>query len=417
VSVDLPPLVIPFAGERYTAMDRLTALLAPPYDVISRAERVGYAARDPHNIVHLILPEAPSGADQYADAAARLTAWRREGVLRRDAGEAVYVVAQDYTLPSGERRTRLGMFAAVRAEPFATRRVRPHEQTHSAPKADRLALLRATRTSLESIFLLAPDSDRALAQALAQAARGVPAARAELDGVGIRMWSVTGAPGAELAALAGRAQLYIADGHHRYETAVAFAAEDPRADRLLSFIVSRHDPGLTILPTHRIVFGAGRDAAKLIEQWRAWFEVGRVAPCMDRVERLAELGRDRTACIVAFPDDYDVTLVLKPDAALDRVPGMARTPAVRALDVVRIETLVVQYILGAGTATPSLAYTPDPRAAFEAVRNGRAAAAVLLNPTKVEQVFAVADAGDVMPPKSTYFAPKVPAGLVLRALA
>src|SRR2546425_12392707 len=97
-------------------MDRLTALLAPPYDVISRAERVGYAARDPHNIVHLILPEAPSGADQYADAAARLTAWRREGVLRRDAGEAVYVVAQDYTLPSGERRTRLGMFAAVRAK-------------------------------------------------------------------------------------------------------------------------------------------------------------------------------------------------------------------------------------------------------------------------------------------------------------
>jgi len=417
VSVDLPPLVIPFAGERYAAMDRLTALLAPPYDVISRAERVGYAARDPHNIVHLILPEAPSGADQYAEAAARLTAWRREGVLRRDAGEAVYVVAQDYTLPSGERQTRLGMFAAVRAEPFATRRVRPHEQTHSAPKADRLALLRATRTSLESIFLLAPDSDRALAQALAQAARGVPAARAELDGVGIRMWSVTGAPGAQLAALAGGAQLYIADGHHRYETAVAFAAEDPRADRVLSFIVSRHDPGLTILPTHRIVFGGGRDAGKLIEQWRAWFEVGRMAPCMDRVERLAELGRDRTACIVAFPDDYDVTLVLKPDAALDRVPGMARTPAVRALDVVRIETLVVQYILGAGTATPSLAYTPDPRAAFEAVRNGRAAAAVLLNPTKVEQVFAVADAGDVMPPKSTYFAPKVPAGLVLRALA
>jgi uncharacterized protein (DUF1015 family) len=417
VSVDLPPLVIPFAGERYAAMDQLTALLAPPYDVISRAERVGYAARDPHNIVHLILPEAPSGADHYAEAAARLAAWRRAGVLRRDDTDAVYVVAQDYALPSGERRTRLGMFAAVRAEPFATRRVRPHEQTHSAPKADRLALLRATRTSLESIFLLAPDADRALAQALAQATRGVPAARAELDGVGIRMWTVTGARAAELTALAGRAQLYIADGHHRYETAVAFAAEDPRADRVLSFIVSSHDPGLTILPTHRIVFGVARDAAKLIEQWRTWFEVGRVAPCMDRVERLAELGRDRTACIVAFPDDYDVTLVLKQDAALDRVPGMAKTPAVRALDVARVETLVVQYILGAGTATPSLAYTPDPRAAFEAVRNGRAAAAVLLNPTKVEQVFAVADAGGVMPPKSTYFAPKVPAGLVLRPVA
>src|SRR5207237_3130368 len=103
--------------------------------------------------------------------------------------------------------------------------------------------------------------------------------------------------------------------------------------------------GLTILPTHRIVFGVARDAAKLIDQWRTWFEVGRVAPCMDRVERLAELGRDRTACIVALPDDYDLTLVLKPDAALDRVPGLARSPAVRALDVARIEPLVVPYIL------------------------------------------------------------------------
>ena len=111
---------------------------------------------------------------------------------------------------------------------------------------------------------------------------------------------------------------------------------------------------------------------------------------------------------------YDVTLVLKNDARLDTIPELGKTPAVRALDVPRIESLVVQRILGAGTATPSLAYTPDPHAAFDAVRNGRAAAAVLLNPTKVRDVFAVADAGDVMPPKSTYFVPKVPSGLVMR---
>src|SRR5207247_9356845 len=136
-----------------------------------------------------------------------------------------------HALPSGEGRARLGMFAAVRAEPFATRRVRPHEQTHSAPKADRLALLRATRTGLESIFLLAPDADRALAQALAQAARGVPAARAELGGLGLRLWDVGGAKAGELAALAGRAQLYIADGHQRYETAGALQQEEPRVGR------------------------------------------------------------------------------------------------------------------------------------------------------------------------------------------
>jgi uncharacterized protein (DUF1015 family) len=137
---------------------------------------------------------------------------------------------------------------------------------------------------------------------------------------------------------------------------------------------------------------------------------------MDRVERLAELGRERTACIVAFPSAYDVSLVLKNDAALDSVPELRKTPAIRALDVARIEALVVQRILGADTATPSLAYTPDPHAAFDAVRNGRAAAAVLLNPTKVRDVFAVSDAGDVMPPKSTYFVPKVPSGLVVRSV-
>jgi len=424
VNAELPPLVKPFRGERYAARE-VSALIAPPYDVISREDRARFAARDPHNIVHLILPEAPSGGsgggggggggDRYAHAATLLATWRETGVLRPDPAESVYIVAQDYTVPSGERRTRIGMLAAVRAEPFDTRRVRPHEQTHSAPKADRLALLRATTANLESIFLLAPDPDHRLAQALVKQASGVPAARGELDGVGIRLWVVSGDQAAELARLAGRAQLYIADGHHRYETAAAHARQQPGADRVLSFIVSAADPGLTILPTHRIIFGAGRDAPKLVAAWREWFEVGRVAPCMDRVERLAELGRERTACIVAFPEAYDVTLVLKHDASLDSLPDL-KTPAIRALDVARIESLVVQRILGAGTATPSLAYTPDPHAAFDAVRNGRAAAAVLLNPTKVREVFAVADAGDVMPPKSTYFVPKVPSGLVVRSV-
>jgi len=417
VNADLPPLVAPLRGERYVARERLSALIAPPYDVIAKEDRARYAARDPHNIVHLILPEAPPGQDRYARAAAALAEWRRDGVLQAEAAESVYVVAQDYALPSGERRTRVGMFAAVRAEPFETRRVRPHERTHSAPKADRLALLQATRTSLESIFLLAPDPDRALARALTRVTGGAPpAARAELDGVGIRLWVVSGEAAAELARLAGRAQLYIADGHHRYETAVAYAQDDPTADRVLSFIVSAGDPGLTILPTHRIIFGAGRDQAKLIESWREWFDIGRVAPCMDRVERLAELGRDRTACVVAFPGGYDAILVLKQDAPLDKVPDLGKSSAVRALDVARIETLVVQSILGAGTATPSLGYTADAHAAFDAVRNRGAAAAVLLNPTRVEQVIAVADAGDVMPPKSTYFVPKVPSGLVVRRL-
>jgi uncharacterized protein (DUF1015 family) len=416
VNAELPPLVVPFRGERYAAA-RLSALLAPPYDVITPDDRARYAARDTHNIVHLILPEATGGADRYARAAALLSEWRRDRVVVQDPADAVYVLAQGFTLPSGERRTRIGMFAAVAAEPFTVGRVRPHERTHAAPKADRLALLEATRTNLESIFLLAPDPDRALAQALARVATRPPDARAELDGVDIRVWVIAGDAARELSTLAGRGPLYIADGHHRYETATAYERAHGAAGRVLSLVVSATDPGLTILPTHRIIFGPSGDMTKLLAMWRQWFDVGRVAPCADRVERLAELGRERTACIVALPDGNDLSLVLKPDAALDTVLGLGKSPAVRALDIARVETMVVQALLAAGRATPSLGYTPDPYAAFAAVRKGGAAAAVLLNPTRVEQVFAVADAGDVMPPKSTYFIPKVPSGIVLRPLA
>ncbi len=421
MSAEPPPLVVPFRGERYGAVARLSALIAPPYDVISQAERARLAALDAHNIVHVMLPERAPGSDRYEHAAALLAQWRGAGVLVRDGDPAVYVMAQDFALPSGERRTRVGMFAAVSAEPYETRRVRPHERTHSGPKADRLALLRATATNVESIFLLSPDPDRALAAALSEVVtKSAPDARAELGGVGIRFWAVGGEAASRLPHLASRLPLYIADGHHRYETAVTYARERPggEADRVLAFVVPAGDPGLAILPTHRVVFGSGRDATKLIAQWRTWFDVGRVAPCADRLERLGQLSRGgRTACIVAFPDGNDVSLVLKPDAPLDQVPELGRTPAVRALDVARIEALVVQAILGAGTATPSVTYTADARAAFDAVRTGGAAVAVLLEAPKVEEVFAVADAGDVMPPKSTYFVPKVPSGLVLRPLA
>ncbi len=420
MSADPPPLVVPFRGERYADAQHLSALVAPPYDVISKTERAQLAALHEHNIVRVMLPEAPGGAgaaaggDRYAHAAALLAEWRRAGVLVRDAAPAVYVMAQEFALPAGERRTRIGMFAAVSAEPYETRRVRPHERTHSGPKADRLALLRATGSNVESIFVLAPDPGGALATALGDVARRPPDARAALGGVRISLWVVTGEAASRLAHLASRHPLYIADGHHRYETAVTYARERPAADRVLAFIVSAEERGLTILPTHRIVFGGGRDATQLVAWWRQWFDVGRVAPCADRIERLAELGREGTACIVALPDGNDLSLVLKRDAPLDRAPDLGATPAVRSLDVARVETLVVQAILGAGTATPSLTYSADPQAAFDAVRKGRAAAAVLLNPTRVEQVFAVADAGDVMPQKSTYFVPKVPSGLVVR---
>ncbi|HEX9775430.1 MAG TPA: hypothetical protein VGB83_07610, partial [Actinomycetota bacterium] len=155
----------------------------------------------------------------------------------------------------------------------------------------------------------------------------------------------------------------------------------------------------------------------LLDFWRRFFDVGRLAPCADRMERLAQLGASATACLVALPAGRDLSLVLRKDAPLGDVPGLSQSPALRSLDVAVVEELVVKELLRLDSSTPTLTYTADARAAFEAVRRGAAASAVLLNGTKVPQVFAVADAGEFMPPKSTYFVPKVPSGLVLRPVA
>ena len=407
-------LVAPFRGERYAAVERLNALIAPPYDVIDQAERARYAALAAENIVHVMLPEAPPGApedDRYRAAAERLASWRRTGVLRRDPEPALYVLAQDFTLPTGERLTRRGVFAAVAAEGYEPRRVRPHERTHAGPKADRLALMRATATNIESIFVLAPDRDRALATALAKVSQGKPDATAELNGVGIRLWIVRDPSRFPLPP----SPLYIADGHHRYETASAYALENPAADRVLALIVSAQDPGLAVLPTHRVIFGTGRELEHMLPRWREWFDVQPLAPGSDPVATLASLGKGRTACLVADRSRI-LTLLLKPGSLPDRLPRLAQSAAVRDLDVATIESLVVKEILGAGMSTPIVRYVADAKEALGMVQDGGAVMAVLLNPTKVEQVFAVADAGDVMPPKSTYFVPKVPSGLVLRPL-
>ena len=409
-------LVAPFQGERYAAVDRLSSLIAPPYDVIDQAERAQYAALAAENIVHVMLPEAPPGKPEdgrYGVAAERLAAWRRDGVLRRDARPTLYVLAQDFTLPTGERLTRRGVFAAVAAEGYEPRRVRPHERTHAGPKADRLALMRATATNIESIFLLAPDRDRALADAVAKVSEGTPDATAELNGVGIRLWIAHDPSPFPLPP----SPLYIADGHHRYETASAYALENPggAADRVLALIVSAQDPGLAVLPTHRVIFGTGRELERMLPRWREWFDVQPFAADRDPVAALASLGKGRTACLVADRSRI-LALLLKPGALPDRLPSLAQSSAVRDLDVARIESLVVKEILGAGTSTPIVRYVADAKEALGMVQQGGAAVAVLLNPTRVEQVFAVADAGDVMPPKSTYFVPKVPSGLVLRPL-
>jgi uncharacterized protein (DUF1015 family) len=407
----LEPLVVPFAGERYREHDRLSDLIAPPYDVIPPARRKALGDRDPHNIVRVILPDGDA-EQRYADAAALLAQWRDEGVLRADEEPGLYVVQQEFTTPAGERRTRTGFIGAVAVEPFSGGRVKAHERTHAGPKIDRLALLRATSTMCEALLMVTRDDDGQVSRLLERAVAGEPLSTAELDGVRIAVWQVTGRDADALAEASRIGPLYVADGHHRYETAIAYRQGVPAGARTLAVIVPARDPGLVILPTHRIVFGASLDVAAIIEGLRERFHIHELPTDVSYVQHLAEL-RDRgTACVVVQPDGHAVALLLKPGAKLGDLP-FANEPTVASLDVARIDELVVKRLRSAAGDHGALEYSADADYVIEQVLGGGVAAGVLVNPTSLEQVLAVADAGSVMPQKATFFAPKVPSGLVL----
>ncbi|MDH3495681.1 MAG: DUF1015 domain-containing protein [Gemmatimonadota bacterium] len=392
----LPPLIAPFAAERYRAVDRLGDLVAPPYDVISMTFRDTLAARHPHNIVRLILPSGPG--NRYDAAAKLLAQWRAEGVLERDPAPGVYVVQQEFLTPDGRTHLRTGVIAGLHVEPYDAGRVRPHEHTHRGPKEDRLALARATGAMLETIFVLARDERGHLQRRLDGVTHHEPLAVAELDGVAIGLWRVGGVQGREIAHAVGDGPLYIADGHHRFETANALRAELPVAERMPALVVPLRDPGLFVLPTHRLVTGTPIDPVALVTAWARHFAVDEREAELDPRGLLEGLGAGASA-VVVLPQGRVLAL-------------SAPSPQDGELEIAVVERDVVQPLLAAAGPAGALSYTAHPGEVFDAVGRGSAAAGVLVRPTPVERVLAVADARGVMPPKSTYFAPKVPSGLV-----
>ena len=406
----LSPLVTPFAGERYSEAERFSELIAPPYDVISPEQRRTYSERHDHNIVRLILP--PGNGDRYTKAATVLGAWRNQGVVVRDADPSVYVVQQEFETPDGVVRARTGVIGAVAVEPYDRGRVRPHERTHRGPKKDRLALMRSTRAMFEALLMMTRDRDGELRERLRSATVRDPDVQGDLGGARISLWRVKGSEGEALAgAASAEGALYIADGHHRYETADTYRSEVPAADRTLGLVVPIGDPGLVVLPTHRIIHGRPVDRSALLGDLAERFHVTELASAADAESFLH--GQDELVrCVIYLPGPVLLGVALNPEADLSELP-FAGEPTVLSLDVAKIDSLVVDTIrAGAGSDT-RVSYSPTIDTAIEGAHADGASAAVLLNPTAVEQVLAVADAGAFMPQKSTYFAPKVPSGLVI----
>lgn len=426
------PIVRPFRALIY---DRARVadpgrVLAPPYDVIDAAQRAELAARDPRNVVHLILPE--DGADRYARAAARLREWIEEGALVRERTPALWVHAHEFDLPgrgASGRRTRTGVWAAVRLVELDRGEILPHERTLAGPKADRLALLRACRTQLSPIFFIAEDPSGGVAEAIAATVSQTPDTVCEFPaGERHTLRRVTGAAAEGLAGLLGRGTLLIADGHHRYETALAFRDEVreakeggrfPGAELVLAYIVSERDPGLVLLPTHRTLAGLLEfDAVRVVERVRQWFDVSelRATDTGGLVRALERGDPGRGATFVAWLRGQRSAVLLRL-----RVEAASRLPeALRDVPVAALHDVFLPEVFGLDAERQRqgghLAFTRDADEALRRVRDGDAQAAFFLLPPTFAQLRAAAAAGARFPQKTTYFAPKVPTGIALRPL-
>jgi uncharacterized protein (DUF1015 family) len=344
-------VVKPFRALRYDERRAgpLASLVAPPYDVISPEERERYLAHSPYSVVRLTLPDDEAGAAQA------LAEWQREGVLVRDDRPALWWLAQDYTGPDGVARRRDGLVGALRVEPYSSGMIRPHERTHAGPKEGRLRLLRALRAHVEPIFLLYEGG--------LEPPTGEPLLDVDLDGIRSRLWRLEKEPPAELA----DASLLIADGHHRYETALAFHEEDgtEASAWLLAVLVPTAQEGLTIFPTHRIALRTR--------------ELPALEPAPSNGRAQAEVyTRTGSGFLVGERGELDAELV--------------------------------------GRYAEEVRYTPSAEEARAAVDRGDAEAAFLLRPPTVEQVAALAESGRTMPQKSTYFYPKLTSGLLFLPL-
>ncbi len=394
---------------RYTpgVAGALGDLVAPPYDVIDAEGRAALLARNPHNAVHLELPDPP-----YEQVGALVAAWVATGVLARTERPGVVAWTQAFALPDGTRHERRVILAAVRAEPYATRQVRPHERTHSGPKEDRLKLLYGAGHQISPVYGLYPDAQGAVWQAIDDASAADVSAFTTDDGTHNRVWWVDDPAALDAAAeLMDSRWILIADGHHRYETAVRFAQErrDGGAgagphELVMMGLTAFEDPGLVVLPTHRVLAAAPVNVAE-------GFTVAAV-PDLDTLQ----------LTLRAAPLDAPAFGLVRPSgAAVLTAPAVPDASPAARLDVAVLEQRVFRRHYDRDQAALAhdgvLTYVKDAAEAWQLGTSGAAAAVFILRDLPKQAVMDVAEAGETMPQKSTYFFPKLSTGVAFHPLA
>ena len=430
--------ILPFRALRYD-LQRVSAsqVVTQPYDKITPAMQEGYYAASPYNLVRIILgrrePGDNAGHNVYTRAASFARQWRNEGILRQDSAPSIYTYSQTFTAPSGATFERRGFIALGRVEDYSAKVVYRHEQTLSKPKADRLDLLRTTRAHYEQLFLLYEDAGEVASLLTPKPGTAPTIDVADEYGVSHRVWQISDA--AVIASVQDKMRdkkLVIADGHHRYETALNFrdecraaagASSNPQApyEFVMMTFVNMNDPGLLVLPTHRVVHSLESFSADEFQKSSsAFYTVEDVDPALDAARAnalLQERGRTGTALLAVTANRAFVLHTPKP-ASAKFFAGLS--PRQQALDVVQLHKCLLEGVLKLSEESirnqQNLSYLRDASEALAQVRKGAANIAFLMNACPVPQVRDVAFAGEVMPQKSTDFYPKLLSGLTAYAL-
>ena len=410
--------VIPFRGLRYNAteVEGIANVIAPPYDVIKPEERAALEAHHPANIIRLILsqphPDDTDEANQYTRAARLMNRWITDGTLVRDATPRYYIYDQSFSAPDGKNYTRRALIGLVKLEPFENRVVLPHEKTHAGPKADRLNLMRQCHANLSPIFLLYADPTGDIEQIMESF---TDAHQPEIDcaetfGSTHQLWCLDDAErNNEIQNLFSSKPLLIADGHHRYETALAFQEEMahtglPGYAYMMVNLVRMESPGLAVLAIHRLLDKLSSDRinaaiAKLPEV----FEVHKVDTQVNLMAQLESL-KGKSPAVGMYTADNNYRLLIPHST----IPSQ--------LDVTLVQETLIKEMFQVETLADHISYTAYADDAVAHVKGSADRVALLMNPTPVEQVLEVAMAGSTMPQKSTYFYPKMATGFVLNLL-
>ncbi|MFO1520041.1 MAG: DUF1015 domain-containing protein [bacterium] len=435
------PTVAPFRGLRYNTqkIQDVSQVVAPPYDVIDEKYRDVLYNRHPNNVIRLILTKdddgKAAGKNKYEAAKQYLDDWKKsEGLIRDDAPQ-IYVYHQTYKLEDGRELKRKGFIGLRRLESFEDGKIRPHEYTFAGPKADRLNLIKATETNLSPIFGIYGDSGRAVENLLKNASNEKPLFDIVTDdGNRHQLWGVSDPKiHAELNRLMENKTVFIADGHHRYETALNYRnlkraeLKDAKGDEpfnyVMMYLCAMEDEGLVILPTHRVVTVPPASPWKDIqERLQKHFDITEYGLSDEKkaLARLNELSSQNIAFLVTTKEG--LKLLSTDSKRVDGIAELAKFPkAVRDLDVVILHQYLLPHAFKMDVAedhdSVKVQYYKDTQEALKTVGSGKAHLAFILNPTKMSQVQAVSEIGERMPHKSTFFYPKLLSGLVFNPLS